>query len=92
MQYSYIIIICYCYTAELEKWEVPPINEVNRKLEKIERAIKRQDEAIDDLRLVYYTHNIFVHLSKVVFNRTTLLEKLNEQSKMIRELYSHHQK
>lgn len=36
----------------LERWEVPPINEVNRKLERIERAIKRQDEAIDEVRYV----------------------------------------
>ena len=39
----------YCLDV-LERWEVPPINEVNRKLEKIERAIKRQDEAIDEVR------------------------------------------
>ena len=39
------------FAAVLEKWEVPPINEVNRKLEKIERAIKRHDEAIEDMRL-----------------------------------------
>ena len=37
---------------QLEKWEVPPIDEVNKKLEIIEQAIKRQDEAIDEIRLV----------------------------------------
>ena len=47
------IILCinhnFC-AAVLEKWEVPPINEVNRKLEKIEKAIKRHDDAIEDMR------------------------------------------
>ena len=41
----------------LEKWEVPPINEVSKKLEKIERAMKRQDEAIDQMRLVLGSYN-----------------------------------
>ena len=34
----------------LESWEVQPINEVNRKLERIERAIKKQNEAIDEMK------------------------------------------
>ena len=44
--------ICIPYADVLEKWEVPPINEVNRKLEKIEQVIKRQDDAIEELRFV----------------------------------------
>lgn len=36
----------------LEKWEVPPINEVNRKLERMERTIQKQEESIDELRYV----------------------------------------
>lgn len=34
----------------LEKWEVPPINEVNQRLEKMERTIKNQEKTIDALR------------------------------------------
>lgn len=34
----------------LEKWEVPPINEVNKRLERIERAAKRQETLIAELR------------------------------------------
>lgn len=36
----------------LERWEVPPINEVNRKLKKIEISLKRQEESIDEVRFV----------------------------------------
>lgn len=34
----------------LEKWEVPPINEVNKRLDKMERAAKRQETLIAELR------------------------------------------
>ena len=34
----------------LEKWEVPPINEVNKKLEKIDKTVRKQEEVIEELR------------------------------------------
>ena len=51
-----LLTYCEFIIAVLEKWEVPPINEVNKKLEKIERAIKRHDEAIEDMRLLIANH------------------------------------
>ena len=56
MLHVYLITAEYIYVHyvdELEKWEVPPINEVNKKLEKIEQALKRQDDVIEELRSVY---------------------------------------
>ena len=60
MLHVYLIIytaeyIYVHYVDELEKWEVPPINEVNKKLEKIEQALKRQDDVIEELRSVYFS-------------------------------------
>ena len=34
----------------MEKWEVPPINEVNKKLEKIDKTVRKQEEVIEELR------------------------------------------
>ena len=58
MLHVYLITAEYIYVHyvdELEKWEVPPINEVNKKLEKIEQALKRQDDVIEELRSVYFS-------------------------------------
>lgn len=41
------------YIDVLERWEVPPINEVSRKLERMERSIRKQEESIDELRFDY---------------------------------------
>ena len=41
---------CSSPAAVLEQWEVPPIREVNRKLERIERAVLKYEETIDELR------------------------------------------
>ena len=39
------------FTIEvLERWEVPPVSEANKKLERLEREIKKQNEALDELR------------------------------------------
>ena len=46
----------------LERWEVPPINEVNRKLERIDRAVRKQEEALEDLRYVSHPEVIVVVL------------------------------
>lgn len=51
----------------LEKWEVPPINEVNRKLKKIEISLKRQEESIDEVRFVLSNHNT-LHACAVSIN------------------------
>ena len=62
----------------LEKWEVPPINEVNRKLERIERAIKRQEDAIDEVRFV-------IKPAAVVYHRYLIDLFLNMQDCYIRK-------
>lgn len=37
----------------LERWEVPPINEVSRKLEKINSAVQKQEGVIEELRYAF---------------------------------------
>ena len=41
----------------LEKWEVPPINEVNRKLENLERSIRKHEELLDNFRYTWRYYN-----------------------------------
>ena len=55
------------YIDVLEKWEVPPINEVNRKLKKIEISLKRQEESIDEVRFVLSNRNT-LHACAVSIN------------------------
>ena len=38
----------FCPFKELlEKWEVPPINEVARRLERVSRAVKKQSDEVE---------------------------------------------
>ena len=47
---------------------MPPINEVNRKLEKIEKSIKRQDEFNDKMRYISLASNfVNTFLVKILF-------------------------
>ena len=34
----------------LEKWEVPPVSEANKKLEKLGREMNKQNDTLDELR------------------------------------------
>lgn len=34
----------------LERWEVPPVSEANKKLERLEREMKKQNDALEELR------------------------------------------
>ena len=39
------------FTIELlERWEVPPVSEANKKLERLEKEMKKQNDALEELR------------------------------------------
>ena len=44
------VLCCVTCTDLLEKWEVPPLSEVNKQLDKLDRALRKQDDAVGELR------------------------------------------
>eukprot|EP00731_Ephydatia_muelleri_P001088 Em0001g1088a len=68
----------------LEKWEVPPINEVNKRLDKMERAAKRQETLIAELR-----NTIEKHLQKQEeLLQITIEKRLQNQEELLTQLIS----
>ena len=47
MQHGSTYNVSLPFKELLEKWEVPPINEVTRKLEKVNRAMKKQADELE---------------------------------------------
>ena len=45
-----IILQCFLVLDLLEKWEVPPINDVTRKLDRLERRIREQEDGVNRVK------------------------------------------
>ena len=76
--------ICITLTDLLDKWEAPPINQVSKELEKLQKVIKQQEATHNEFR---YVPNHAIHVC-ILYCRMTMMEALNEQKQLIRELIS----
>ena len=41
-----------CITDILEKWEAPPINQVSKELKRLQKLMKQQETAYNELRYI----------------------------------------
>ena len=44
----------HMYTEQLDKWEAPPLNQVSKELEKIQKLMKQQEDASNEFRLAMH--------------------------------------
>ena len=60
MQTRICTCVCIIYVTDiLEKWEAPPINQVSKELERLQKQMKQQEAANNEFRLVVNLANMY---------------------------------